>query len=209
MRIHLHTLHAHLYISNSHVCNIVVHLCVLQGTPERRSVKGNNHVNSGSYGTLPYGYPSGYASHSSTPTRSREVGSLERDMSLNTSPHHTSSSSFNASTSFNASSSFNASCSSTSSTARRSRGFPMLGKTLLRIRSGKRSSSAPNLGDYQANSGTVFLPSYFACSSCFYFHPEKGENALTYSLLSLHLWMIIRLSARVPSFVQPVTYSQR
>ncbi|KAK7487843.1 hypothetical protein BaRGS_00020890 [Batillaria attramentaria] len=32
-----------------------------------------------------------------------------------------------------------------SGSARRNRGFPMLGKTLLRIRSGKRSSSAPNL----------------------------------------------------------------
>lgn len=31
---------------------------------------------------------------------------------------------------------------------KRLRGFHGLGKTLLRVRSGKRSSSAPNLGDH-------------------------------------------------------------
>lgn len=34
-----------------------------------------------------------------------------------------------------------------SGSAKRNRGFPTLSKTLLRIRSGKRSSSAPNLGE--------------------------------------------------------------
>ena len=88
---------------------------VFQGTPDGRK-KGSNHNGSGSYGTLP---KHGAASFSSTPSRSREGASIERDISAN----------------------------SSSSAARRSRGFPMLGKTLLRIRSGKRSSSAPNLGE--------------------------------------------------------------
>lgn len=87
----------------------------LQGTPDGQK-KGSNHNGSGSYGTLP---KQGTASYSSTPSRSREGASIERDISAN----------------------------SSSSSARRSRGFPMLGKTLLRIRSGKRSSSAPNLGE--------------------------------------------------------------
>ncbi|KAL8589242.1 hypothetical protein ACOMHN_017043 [Nucella lapillus] len=79
--------------------------------------KGNNHSSSGSYGTLP---KQGVGNSSSSSSRSREEASIERDYS---SIHS----------------------SSSSSAARRSRGFPMLGKTLLRIRSGKRSSSAPNL----------------------------------------------------------------
>ena len=79
--------------------------------------KGSNHNGGNSYGTLP---KQGTASYSSTPSRNREGASIERDISTN---------------------------SSSSSAARRSRGFPMLGKTLLRIRSGKRSSSAPNLGE--------------------------------------------------------------
>ncbi|KAK6191230.1 hypothetical protein SNE40_002966 [Patella caerulea] len=36
-------------------------------------------------------------------------------------------------------------------TPKRTRGFPTLGRTLLRIRSGKRSCSAPNLGDITKN----------------------------------------------------------
>ena len=91
---------------------------VFQGTPDGRK-KGSNHNGNGSYGTLP---KHGAASFSSTPSRSREGASIERDITANSS-------------------------SSSSSAARRSRGFPMLGKTLLRIRSGKRSSSAPNLGE--------------------------------------------------------------
>ncbi|XP_076450431.1 liprin-beta-1-like isoform X3 [Babylonia areolata] len=78
--------------------------------------KGSNHSSGGSYGTLP---KQGLGNISSS--RSRDETSLERDLSSM------------------------ASSSSSASAARRSRGFPMLGKTLLRIRSGKRSSSAPNL----------------------------------------------------------------
>ena len=36
---------------------------------------------------------------------------------------------------------------SDTSEVRRSRGFPALGKALLRVKTGKRSTSAPNLGD--------------------------------------------------------------
>lgn len=119
---------------------IVKVLLLLQGSSDGRK-KGSNHNSSGSYGTLP---KQGIASYSSTPSRNREGASIERDTSVNSS-------------------------SSSSSSARRTRGLPLLGKTLLRIRSGKRSSSAPNLGEatpsYLHAGARQATPPSFACCS--------------------------------------------
>lgn len=49
------------------------------------------------------------------------------------------------------------------SEVRRSRGFPALGKALLRVKTGKRSTSAPNLGDGNMSIMPEFV-FHLACS---------------------------------------------
>ena len=134
--------------------------------PTEGPLKGSNPQSNGSHGTSPN---RGNASLSSTPSHSREGTSIERDPS--------------AISSMSSSSSFTA--------ARRSRGFPMLGKTLLRLRSGKRSSSAPNLGEatpsYLHAATLEWKPRLLICMPAAVDCLQVSCSALSLSLsLSLH-----------------------
>ena len=50
---------------------------------------------------------------------------------------------------------------------RRSRGFPAIGRALMRMKSGKRSTSAPNLGDGNTNIETAVEKCKYVSMPCF------------------------------------------
>ncbi|KAK3795964.1 hypothetical protein RRG08_042958 [Elysia crispata] len=74
------------------------------------------------------------------------------------------------------------------SSSKKLRGFHGLGKTLMRVRSGKRSSSAPNLGDHLADSGRT---ASMGDSPCKCYAGEAWHEAASrlFNFLSI-LWKI-------------------